>query len=105
MPVTHSRLGHLGDQCLGIAQEQLLQRTTPVELLLDVTDAERSASPALCTIARLGVVMPPMNSDTPTAPSNPTTAISADDPFSRTWSSETMLVVGKYSYCSGDPDS
>ena len=36
-----------------------------------------------------------MNSDTPTTPSLPTTAISAEAPFSITYSSETMAVVGK----------
>jgi hypothetical protein len=35
-------------------------------------------------MARLVVVSPPMNSDTPTMPSVPTTAISADAPFSMT---------------------
>ena len=34
-------------------------------------------------------------SDTPTSPSRPTTAISADTPFSITYSSETMASVGK----------
>ena len=37
-----------------------------------------------------------MNSEMPTIPSLPTMAISADSPFSVTYSSETMVVVGKY---------
>ena len=44
----------------------------------------------------LGVVSPPMNSAIPTRPSQPVTAISADEPFSSTYSSDTMLLVGKY---------
>jgi hypothetical protein len=44
----------------------------------------RKPSPALCTTARLGVEPPPMNSEMPTMPSLPTTAISADAPFSIT---------------------
>jgi hypothetical protein len=36
-----------------------------------------------------------MKSEIPTMPSLPTTAISADAPFSITYSSETMAVVGK----------
>ena len=36
-----------------------------------------------------------MNSEMPTMPSLPTTAISAEAPFSITYSSETMAVVGK----------
>jgi hypothetical protein len=46
-----------------------------------------------------------MNSDPPTAPSKPTTAISADDPFSITCSRETTLVVGKHKHFSFDPDA
>src|SRR3569832_1134938 len=40
--------------------------------------------PALCTTARLGVVSPPMNNKMPSMPSFPTTAFSADAPFSMT---------------------
>jgi hypothetical protein len=36
-----------------------------------------------------------MNKETPTMPSFPTTAISAEAPFSSKYSSETMEVVGK----------
>ncbi len=61
--------------------------------------------PALWTTARLGVVSPPMNSETPTMPSLPTTAISADAPFSITYSNDTIAVVGKYTWLSGLPDS
>ncbi len=46
-----------------------------------------------------------MNSETPTNPSLPTTASSADAPFSITYSSETMAVVGKYTCDSSSPDS
>ena len=38
-------------------------------------------------------------------PSLPTTAISAEAPFSITYSSETMAVVGKYTWLSWLPDS
>src|SRR6185312_16477796 len=44
----------------------------------------RYADPALCTMARLGVVSPPMNSANPIRPSLPTTEISADAPFAVT---------------------
>jgi hypothetical protein len=37
-----------------------------------------------------------MNSEIPSMPSLPTTAISADAPSSMTYSNETMDVVGKY---------
>jgi hypothetical protein len=37
-----------------------------------------------------------MNTETPTRPSLPTTAISAESPFAMTYRSETMQVVGKY---------
>ena len=46
-----------------------------------------------------------MNSEMPTTPSLPTTAISADAPSSITYSSETMAVVGKYTWLSVRPDS
>src|ERR1700686_154104 len=46
-----------------------------------------------------------MNNEIPTIPSLPTTAISADAPFSMTYSSETMEVVGKYTWLSVPPDS
>jgi hypothetical protein len=46
-----------------------------------------------------------MNRDIPTMPSLPTTAISADAPFSMTYSSETMAVVGKYTWVNVAPDS
>lgn len=36
-----------------------------------------------------------MNSDTPTAPSRPTTAISADAPSFSTYSNDMMQFVGK----------
>ena len=36
-----------------------------------------------------------MNSEMPTSPSEPTTAISAEAPFSITYSSDTMALVGK----------
>src|SRR6202035_1644698 len=40
-----------------------------------------------------------------TMPSLPTTAISADAPFSITYSSETIAVVGKYTWVNVAPDS
>jgi len=46
-----------------------------------------------------------MNSEIPTRPSLPTTAISADEPFSITYSSETIALVGKYTWPSVRPDS
>ena len=46
-----------------------------------------------------------MNSEMPTMPSLPTTAISAAAPFSITYSSETMADVGKYTWLSVSPDS
>jgi hypothetical protein len=60
-----------------------------------VRDRRRQPWPALCTTARLGVDSPPMNSEMPTMPSLPTTAISAEAPSSITYSSDTMEVVGK----------
>ena len=45
--------------------------------------------------ARLGVLPPPMNSEMPTKPSSPTMAISAEAPFSSTYSREMMPSVGK----------
>src|ERR1700679_3021997 len=44
----------------------------------------RMPVPALCTTARLGVDSPPINSETPTIPSLPTTAISAEAPLKQT---------------------
>jgi hypothetical protein len=46
-----------------------------------------------------------MNSEIPTIPSRPTTAISAEDPFSITYSSDTIEVVGKYTCVNLLPDS
>jgi hypothetical protein len=46
-----------------------------------------------------------MKSEIPTNPSLPTTAISADAPFSITYNRETMAVVGKYTWLSVSPDS
>jgi hypothetical protein len=37
-----------------------------------------------------------MKRETPTTPSLPTTAISADSPFCITYRSDTIAVVGKY---------
>jgi len=65
----------------------------------------RKPWPALCTTARLGVDSPPMNNEMPTTPSLPTTAISAEAPFSITYSSETIEVVGKYTWASAPPAS
>src|SRR5688500_11705881 len=65
----------------------------------------RKALPALCTTARLAVDSPPMNIEIPTTPSLPTTAISAEAPFSSRYSSETMQVVGRYTYGRSRPDS
>src|ERR1700677_233271 len=65
----------------------------------------RNPWPALCTTARLGVDSPPMNSETPTMPSLPTTAISAEAPFSITYKRETIAVVGKYTWLKVPPDS
>ena len=56
---------------------------------------KKEADPALCTMARLGVVSPPMNNATPIAPSLPTTAISAEAPSFITYSNETIEFVGK----------
>ena len=66
-----------------------------MELVLQPLAVSRYAWPALCTIARLGVVSPPMNSAMPIRPSLPTTEISADAPFSITYSSDTMESAGK----------
>ena len=83
--VAYRRLRHLRDQRLRIAQQQVLHRAAAVELLLEhLSPAVDSRRPALCTTARLGVVSPPMNRETPTRPSLPTTAISAEAPFSMT---------------------
>jgi len=46
-----------------------------------------------------------MKSEMPTSPSLPTTAISADAPFSMTYSNETIAVVGKYTWLIVSPDS
>jgi hypothetical protein len=46
-----------------------------------------------------------MKMATPTSPSWPTTAISAEAPFSITYSSETMALVGKYTWFMVVPDS
>ncbi len=46
-----------------------------------------------------------MNSEMPTMPSWPTTAISAEAPFSITYSSDTIASVGKYTWLSVRPDS
>src|ERR1039458_3218447 len=46
-----------------------------------------------------------MNSATPMRPSFPTTAISADAPSSMTYSSDTMVSVGKYTWRRTPPDS
>ena len=61
--------------------------------------------PALCTTARLGVVSPPMKSAIPTMPSLPTTAISAAAPSFITLSSDTMPLVGKYTWPCSPSDS
>ena len=46
-----------------------------------------------------------MNSEMPTMPSKPTTAISAEAPFSITYSKETMAEVGKYTWLRVEPAS
>ena len=46
-----------------------------------------------------------MNSEMPTTPSFPVTAISAEAPLCMTYSSEMMAVVGKYTCVSRPPGS
>jgi hypothetical protein len=46
-----------------------------------------------------------MKSEIPTSPSLPVTAISVEAPFSRTYSSDTMLSIGKYTKPCVPPDS
>jgi hypothetical protein len=55
-----------------------------LEFLLQQAAAQRYAWPAVCTIAELGVVLPPMNSEMPTTPSLPTPADSAEAPDAMT---------------------
>jgi hypothetical protein len=95
VPIADRRLRHLGDRRLGVAQQRVHRRTETLELVRDQFGLRRKLYPALCTTARLGLVSPPMNSDMPGIPSLPTMAISADAPFSMTYSSERMDVVGK----------
>src|SRR5207253_8636933 len=95
MAITHCGLRHLRDQGLRVAQQQNLQLPISMELVLELLSDQLVAWPALCTIARLGVVSPPMNSAMPMRPSLPTTEISADAPSSSTYSSDTMESVGK----------
>jgi hypothetical protein len=56
----------------------MLQRTGAGELVLQELGLHPDTVPALCTTERLGEVSPPMNRETPTTPSLPTTANSAD---------------------------
>jgi hypothetical protein len=58
-------------------------------------DLIRNTWPALRTTAQLGIVSPPINSEVPTKPSRPTTAISTEAPSFIKDCSETMAVVGK----------
>jgi hypothetical protein len=58
----------------------MLHRPGASDLALQQLPESRNAEPALCTMARLGVVSPP----TPTIPSLPTTAISAHEPSAMT---------------------
>jgi hypothetical protein len=85
VPIASRRLRHLGHQCLGVAQQQALQRAAAFEFLLQQVAAQsiRMAG-MLCTTAELGVVFPPMNSEMPTMPSLPTPADSAEAPDSMT---------------------
>jgi len=46
-----------------------------------------------------------MKSAMPTTPSLPTTAISAEEPSSITYNSETMALMGKYTWAILAPDS
>ena len=95
VPVTHRGLGHLRDQRLRIAQQHVERFAMAAEFLFEPAAGEpvRVAGPV--SMARLGVVSPPMNKDTPMAPSLPTTAISAEAPSCITYSSETIELVGK----------
>ena len=72
MAVADRSLAHPGDERLRVAQQQVLQLAAALERPFSTT-------------ARLGVVSPPMKS-----------AISAEAPSASTCSSETMLLVGKY---------
>lgn len=62
------RLRHRGDQCLRVAQREMLKNAADVEFLLQQCRFQPVAGPALCTTARLGVVSPPMNRAMPTKP-------------------------------------
>jgi hypothetical protein len=62
----------------------VLHGAPALEFLLHGLRRKAQRLPALCTTARLGVDSPPMKSEMPTTPSLPTTAISADAPFSST---------------------
>src|SRR5580704_2445753 len=81
--------------------------TNPARLnsLIITLPLRRNALPELCTMARLGVVSPPMNSETPTMPSRPTMAISAESPSAVTYSNDTMHDVGKYTWVNLLPGS
>lgn len=59
---------------------------------LDVCAASRTVVP----LVRVQLARPAAWRDKPTTPSQPTTAISADEPFSITCSFVTMAVMGKY---------
>ena len=68
MAVAHGSLGHLRDQGLGVAQQQVQHRRA-LEFFLDGQRLQPKADPGTLYTARLGVDSPPMNSEMPTMPS------------------------------------
>jgi YHS domain-containing protein len=95
--------GPLNDPVCGMTVTEdsphvLQQAGKPVYFCSAGCKAKFAADPALYSATpsvRLGVDSPPINRDTPISPSFPTTAISADAPFSMTYNSETMAAIGK----------
>jgi len=86
--------GHLRDEGLRVAQQQQQQPGMAVEFGNRPLGRQSVAASATLHDRPTGSAVAPMNSETPTIPSFPTTEISADAPFSMTYSSETMESIG-----------
>ena len=96
MSIADCGLGLLGDERLGIAQQDVLQLAVTMKFLLEPSARQPVRDSRRFERWRGSSWFHPfMNSAMPIAPSFPTMEISADAPSAITYSSETMESVGK----------
>jgi hypothetical protein len=95
MAIAYRRLRHLGNQCLGIAQQQKLQLGMAVKLVLEHLPGQTPrVAGALHQRQARGALAAHEQGNADHA-SWPTTAISPNAPFSITYNNDTMASMGK----------